>query len=147
MFKNRLHFLHEKIYVVSLYVTFISLFLPWLSSPIFDVNIIGIQTIFGIITVAVLILSAVLSFFIKNKNRLVSILNIIFGILCIVTVGATFIGYNPVMSLIGGIIIFHIGIYIALIGSIGITISGFIGLRKKRKQPSLERSNKKESEE
>lgn len=135
MFKIHFRLFHEKFYIISFFITLISLFLPWLGSFIFsEANIIGIRFPFGVILFAFLSLNAMLSFIFRKKEGFVSILNIILGILCLGTVIAAFIIYNIAITISLGTLLYGIGMYVAVIGSLGIIISGILGIRDNRKK-------------
>lgn len=135
MFKNCFDFFHGRVYLISLAATFLSMFLPWIvaDNTVDRFEILGIQTILSDIFIGLLILNILVSTLLQNKNKLVSILNIIIGILCFIIVLMTFIGYYLPIGVIFGMIRFSIGIYVAFIGTIGIVVSGVLNLAKNKK--------------
>lgn len=133
MFNNRFDFFHGRVHLISLVATFLSMFWPWIvaDDTIDRFEILGIQTILSNIFMGLLILNILVSTL--RHNKLVSIFNIIIGILCFIIVLMTFIGYYLPVSATFGVIRFGVGIYIALIGTIGIVVSGFLSLAKNKK--------------
>lgn len=133
MFNNRFDFFHGRVHLISLVATFLSMFLPWIvaDDTIDRFEILGIQTILSNIFMGLLILNILVSTL--RHNKLVSIFNIMIGILCFIIVLMTFIGYYLPVSVTFGVIRFGVGIYIALIGTIGIVVSGFLSLAKNKK--------------
>ena len=119
--------------MISLVATFLSMFWPWIvaDDTINRFEILGIQTILSNIFMGLLILNILV--FTLRHNKLVSIFNIMIGILCFIIVLMTFIGYYLPVSVTFGVIRFGGGIYIALIGTIGIVVSGFLSLAKSKK--------------
>jgi hypothetical protein len=133
LFNNRFDFFHGRVHLISLVATFLSMFLPWIvaDDTIDRFEILGIQTILSNIFMGLLILNILVSTL--RHNKLVSIFNIMIGILCFIIVLMTFIGYYLPVSVTFGVIRFGVGIYIALIGTIGIVVSGFLSLAKNKK--------------
>lgn len=93
LFNNRFDFFHGRVHLISLVATFLSMFWPWIvaDDTIDRFEILGIQTILSNIFIGLLILNILVSTL--RHNKLVSIFNIIIGILCFIIVLMTFIGY------------------------------------------------------
>ena len=70
----------------------------------------------------------------RNKDKLVSLVNIICGVICFIATLITLIGYRLIVfdPLAGLFIHYGAGIYIVLIGSLGIVASGILGLIQTR---------------
>ena len=138
MFNNHLNFLYEKIYLISFFTTFAGTLLPWitLNDTVKTVRVSGIQIIYGIPVVISLILSIIIFIFMRNKNKLVSLVNIICGLTSFIAVVISMLGYRLIVldPLAGLFIHYGAGIYIALIGSLGIFASGILGLIQQRKE-------------
>ena len=138
MFNNHLNFLYEKIYFISFFTTFVDTLLPWITlNDIVDtIRVTGIRIIYGILVIGLLSLSIIIFIFMRNKNKVVSIVNIICGIISFIAVLISMFGYRLIVfdSLSGLFIHYGVGVYIALIGSLGIVASGILGLMQQRKE-------------
>lgn len=135
MFRNGFDSLYGRVYLISLIGNFLSLFLPWIvaDNTIDRFEMLGIQTVSSHVFMGLLILGIIVSALLRNKIKLVSIFNIIIGILCFVIVLITFIGYSLPVGIFFGMVRFGIGIYIAFIGAIGIVVSGVLSLKASKK--------------
>lgn len=130
MFKKHFGQLHEKIYFYSYLVALISLFLPWLRG--FIVYIPGIILPFGSAFIVLLSVSAGLFYNAKRKKKVPAVSTIIMGILCIATTIGHIIAYELLIDLGMGLFGYSIGIYLAILGSIGILISGLLAFTYKK---------------
>lgn len=129
MFNKYFDRLYEKVYFYSYLITFVSLFFPWIRS--LDIYILGITLLFGIFILALLSISSVLFIRSKRHKKILGISNIIIGILCLLSTFGHLIGYGMVIELSGGFIGFSFGVYVGMFGSLGIIVSGILGLKFK----------------
>ena len=131
MFKKYFKLRHEKIYFYSFLIAYVSLFLPWLRLLAFFVP--GIILPFGGLTAILLTFNAIHFFWAKRKQKVLAISNIVIGSLCILCGIGHFLGYQPSVSFVGGLYTYFIGVYLSILGSIGILISGILGVKHKKK--------------
>ena len=131
MFKKYFKLRHEKIYFYSFLIAYVSLFLPWLRLLAFFVP--GIILPFGGLTAILLTFNAIHFFWAKRKQKVLAISNIVIGSLCILSGIGHFLGYQPSVSFVGGLYTYFIGVYLSILGSIGILISGILGVKHKKK--------------
>lgn len=132
MFKKYFKFHYEKVYSYSYLITFISLFLPWLRG--FWLYIPGIILPFGNVLIVLLLISAGLFALLKRQKKYPSVSSIIMGVLCFATMIGHLIGYRLVIIEGEGLFGFGIGVYGAIFGSLGIIVSGILGLKHKKNQ-------------
>lgn len=135
MFKKYFKLRHEKIYFYSYLVTLISLFLPWIR--VIHVFVPGIILPFGGITVILLTFSAIHFWWAKIKEKVLLRSNIFFGFLCLLSCIGHFMGYQPTFNFYGGLFAYSFGVYLAIIGSLGIIISGIVGLKEKKRKERI----------
>lgn len=126
MFNNKDSF--EKIFLVSVLITFIGTLLPWVNGV--DRDISGIEILYGGIISTLLLVSLSVFYFAGKKEKLVSIVLVVIGILSFLLVLRSFteLGY-AITPLTGIFIDYGIGVYITALGSIGIAIAGIVGLK------------------
>lgn len=132
MFEKYFKLRYEYFYAHSYLITFISLFLPWIRS--FLVYIPGIILPFGNALFVLLLISAALYYLSKKKKKHPSTSSIIMGALCLMTIIGHLIAYSLLITEIDGFVGFGIGVYVAILGSLGIFTSGVLGLKHKKNQ-------------
>lgn len=131
MFRKYFKLRHEKIYFYSFLIAYVSLFLPWLR--LVHVFVPGIILPFGGLTAILLTFNGIHFFWAKRKQKVLAISNIVIGSLCILSGIGHFLGYQPTFSFVGGLFAYSIGVYLSILGSIGILISGVLGVKHKKK--------------
>lgn len=131
MFRKHFKFRHEKIYFYSFLIAYASLFLPWLR--LLNIFVPGIILPFGGLTVILLTFNGIHFFWAKRKQKTLTISNIVIGSLCILCGIGHFLGYQPSVSFVGGLYTYSIGVYLSTLGSVGILISGILGVKHKNK--------------
>jgi hypothetical protein len=130
MFKKYFRLLHEKIYFFSFLLTFIGLLLPWFRGLIYFIP--GIILPFGSLVLILLTIHSIIFFWTKRRQKVLSVSSIVIGSLCLLSEIGHLVVYQPAVNIGDGLYGVSMGVYVGIIGSLGILISGVLGLKQKK---------------
>lgn len=132
MFNSHSNSMRPKLFIISIFLIYIGVLLPWLH--VGEYTILGIQVpVVGLSILILLSISLGIFFFVKNSRKLVSVIFIVVGFLSLIATLFAFFSYWIIISIFGIFTNFGIGIYLSLIGSLGLAISEIMHLIRKEK--------------
>lgn len=135
MFSSRFYYFHEKLYYFSVGLAFFGIFSTWLNTT--ERPIIGLELIIGFPILIVLILSSILVFLVGRRYKPAAIIMIIAGLLSFIGVGFFYLSTRSLLfgtsALFALVVQYGIGIYMTLLGTFGMIVSGIVAFVRKGK--------------